>query len=164
MSNWRDSLSDRERCVLAADVSFVRERLEKQPGWSDDEAEFAEAEFRKFIILVLREPGPLAMIDKRVDEFWHMFILFTPQYSGFCNDIVGFFVHHQPRTSSTPVPPEAVRNFVEAYRRHFGEIPDVWLENVPDPVRAGIQSGIIPETAAFDWSGWTGRDFRDWKL
>ncbi|MBL8399191.1 MAG: hypothetical protein JNL84_13795 [Candidatus Accumulibacter sp.] len=139
------------------DLSFVREKLSNDGKLSDSEISQAEEEFRKFLALVLKYDGPLAMIDKRVDEFWHSFILFTPQYRQFCSEVMGFFVDHQPRTSTTPVPTSAIANFVAAYKAEYGELPSYWVETVDNVIRAAIESGNVPEDLAFQWSGWTGR-------
>jgi hypothetical protein len=139
------------------DFSFVREKLRNDGNFDEAEIDRAEQEFRKFMALVIRHDGPLAMIDKRVDEFWHSLILFTPQYRQFCTDVMGFFVDHQPRTSTTPVPIGAISNFVSAYTKEYGEIPPFWLETVDEPVKRAIASGQIPEDLTFQWSGWTGK-------
>jgi hypothetical protein len=31
-----------------------------------------------------------------IDEMWHAFIVFTPEYSSFCQDNFGLYVHHSP--------------------------------------------------------------------
>lgn len=139
------------------DFSFVKEKLVAEGRLSDAEIDRAELEFRRFMALVLKYDGPLAMIDKRVDEFWHSLILFTPQYRRFCDDVMGFFVDHQPRTSTTPVPLGAILNFVSAYRTEYGDLPPFWIETVTEPIRAAIESGQVPSDLTFRWSGWTGR-------
>jgi hypothetical protein len=102
------------------------------------------------------DDGPLAVIDSRVDEFWHCFVLFTPQYEAFCRDVLGFFLHHQPRTSSTDVPSAAIPNFVHAYRECFGDLREFWVENLPPATRHDILVGRVPTQLGL-WSGWPGR-------
>lgn len=31
-----------------------------------------------------------------LDEMWHTFILFTNDYSTFCHDLFGYYIHHKP--------------------------------------------------------------------
>lgn len=152
-----ESNQERDLALDEYDMSFVWEKVLSEGKASRDESPHLEREFKRFMKLVLREPGPLAMIDRRVDELWHSFILFTPQYRRFCEEVMGFFVDHQPRTSQTPVPAGAIGNFVEAYKRHFGDLPDSWLENLAPEMRNMVQTGQIPRDLSFDWSGWTGR-------
>lgn len=45
------------------------------------------------------EKVPQAAIDRAmivIDEMWHTFILFTPDYTGFCLNHFGFYIHHLP--------------------------------------------------------------------
>jgi hypothetical protein len=34
-----------------------------------------------------------------IDEMWHTFILFTPDYFKFCEEHFGYYVHHMPSTN-----------------------------------------------------------------
>ena len=33
-----------------------------------------------------------------IDETWHVFVLFTKEYTDFCNEYCGGYVHHAPHT------------------------------------------------------------------
>jgi len=50
----------------------------------------------------LDEPVPLAISQstKLIDEMWHTFILFTPQYIDFCDKYFGRYLHHRPTPRS----------------------------------------------------------------
>ena len=136
---------------------FVRERIAAEGLLVDEDIDTIEFEFRRFLGLIAESEGPLAVIDPRVDAFWHTFILFTPQYSEFCASAYGFYVHHQPHTSATPVPAEALMNFVGAYRKRYGSLNEFWLEKLPPKIRSCIESGSMSLPSSFLWSGWTGR-------
>ena len=46
-----------------------------------------------------QEKGPRAAIERAmiaIDEMWHTFILFTPDYTEFCLNHFGFYIHHVP--------------------------------------------------------------------
>src|ERR1043166_1518025 len=146
-----------EALLDAYDLSFVKEHMEGEGMLVDDDFEKTEYEFKRFMKLVLSEEGPIAVFDRRVDELWHSFILFTPQYQEFCDDVMGFFVHHQPRTSKTPVPEIAVQNFVSTYRRRFGELDPFWTDRIDPKLRDQISSGLVFDLSQLRWSGWTGR-------
>jgi hypothetical protein len=47
------------------------------------------------------KPLPLAILHSMalVDEMWHAFILYTKDYTKFCVDHFGFYLHHGPTTS-----------------------------------------------------------------
>jgi hypothetical protein len=123
-------------------VALAEERLE-YVGWKCIEEGTiparsvltAEREFRRFMALVVLGYSPLGMLGRVVDEFWHQFILFTREYETFCRRVFGFFVHHQPDTPVSRVPGESGVTFVESYRRHFGELPPIWFERMPEVVK-----------------------------
>ncbi len=35
-----------------------------------------------------------------LDEMWHAIILFSKQYTNFCTEYFGFYIHHGPTTSA----------------------------------------------------------------
>jgi hypothetical protein len=41
--------------------------------------------------------------SKRIDDIWHVFILFTKDYREFCKDILGSFVDHVPSRLLIPL-------------------------------------------------------------
>jgi hypothetical protein len=149
--------ANREREIENYDLSFVHEKLATENKLAGEDLQKIEREFKRFLNLVLSEKGPLAVIDRRVDEFWHSFILFTPQYQQFCERVMGFFVHHQPRTTKTPVPEGAIKNFVDAYQRRYGELDPFWLEQLDPNLKTSIATGTVPQSVTFLWSGWIGR-------
>lgn len=150
------AITEREAAVDSADFSYVRERLISEAKLVGEDLYAIDREFKRFLKLVLYGQRPLAMIDRRVDEYWHMLVLFTPQYREFCSRVMGFFVDHQPRTSLTPVPASAIANFVEEYRGKYGRLEEFWLEKLTPELRTMIEANRIPEDLSFQWSGWTG--------
>ncbi len=154
------TLKEREQEIDKFNFSFVYEKMEYENLLNQNETLKIELEFKKFLKLILREDGPLAMVDKRVDELWHWFILFTPQYHHFCNEIMGFFVHHQPRTSLTPVPSISVTNFFETYKKHFGAIDKFWFESLTSDEIKCIENNYFPEDSSLRWSGWIGKEMK----
>jgi hypothetical protein len=73
------------------------------------------------------------MISPIVDEAWHTFILFTEEYENFCRNIVGKFLHHRPIISDDVCGKRiGVQNFIESYRKYFGELSTVWKQHSDD--------------------------------
>lgn len=107
----------------------LEEKLLKEGIFSSSE-QYQEAftEFKKYVVLIALFKKSLPMLSKPVDAVWHQFILFTKQYHAFCEEYLGFYLHHSPNTSFTSNA-EAERpadNFVDQYRQVFGEVPDIW--------------------------------------
>jgi hypothetical protein len=108
------------------DLWFVAERL-KGEGLSGEQIELGITEFKKYMTLFALGYEELGMISPDVDEIWHSFILFTEEYTRFCNSIFGKYIHHAPNTSRNPqLSRECVVNFTDAYTRVFGPLPDIW--------------------------------------
>lgn len=77
-------------------------RFMDQWGVSEAEAEELFTETKKWLWLTTRADAPPLVITsemKMVDEMWHNFVLFTPEYMKFCESRFGGYVHHLP----TPV-------------------------------------------------------------
>lgn len=106
---------------------YLQEKLAADDKMSGQLYQQAVIEFKRFLALIIIGVRPLGMISPLIDEVWHQFILFTRQYAKFCAEIFGYFVHHQPRTSHTPLPKGSGKTFVAAYTEFFGELPDIWF-------------------------------------
>ena len=67
-------------------------------------------------------------MSKKVDNVWHQFILFTREYAGFCENILGKFLHHSPHTGQTSkdLKRKTAMNFVRSYNEVFGDVPEIW--------------------------------------
>lgn len=143
--------------LFSYDLSFLKERFMDVYPCSNAEFEEVQSEFKKFMVLVLTQNQPLAVVSEGVDELWHTFMIFSPQYHEFCNSIFGEYVHHQPHTGATPVPAEALTNFFKAYDHAFGQLAPIWHDKYPDEVIASLEAGRVPRDFTYKWSGWTGR-------
>lgn len=55
-----------------------------------------EIEFKKFVAIALLKPSRRNAPSGPVDMYWHFFVLHTPEYVVFCNDIFGEY-GEQPR-------------------------------------------------------------------
>lgn len=148
--------SSRESAIDNFSAPYVLEKLVTEGKLEGEDLIAIEFAFKRFMKLVLTSTKPLAMIDRRVDGYWHMFILFTPQYREYCAEVLGFFVDHQPRTAFTPVPPSAIKNFVDQYIEKYGELDEFWLHTLTPELRDAVRRGDVPADLSFQWSGWTG--------
>ena len=111
---------------------------------------------RVFFEMIRDHPGPHAVTNRMVDDLWHTFILFTPQYREFCSRFFGKYVDHQPNTKTTPVPVEAFSNFFHACSHRFGDVPYYWTKDIPIDIMSDLSAGKSPHLDGIRWSGWTG--------
>ncbi len=110
--------------IMAYPFDQVRKRLLKEEVVVEDQIDEAIDEFKKFLTLVLYGYEDIGMTSQAVDEVWHAFILFTIDYTRFCKDVFGFYLHHVPNIDGTVT--DSGNTFRKAYREVFGKIPLIW--------------------------------------
>ena len=83
----------------ALDLAPIKMKLmhvESGEGWSEQRADAAAAEYRRFLFLMKKYPEAGASPTVEVDTFWHYHILDTMKYARDCEATFGFFLHHYP--------------------------------------------------------------------
>lgn len=150
-------ISQEEMAVLRRieeyEFPYVKERVLEKNLIPADLVDEVITEFRRFFALMFLCRGQnknLAVASEEVDEVWHAFILFTRLYLQFCKATTGYYVHHLPRTSHTPLKPGGNQNLREAYQKYFGELPKIWA--------AALGNDCSTSTASTGDSEWSGSD------
>ncbi|MEE2658848.1 MAG: hypothetical protein VX733_10115 [Candidatus Latescibacterota bacterium] len=69
---------------------------ELHPRLSMSDVEKVFEGLRQFFLIAHYAKGEVAMPSRVADDAWHQFILFTDDYSRFCNGAFGEFFHHKP--------------------------------------------------------------------
>lgn len=110
----------------------IRYRLESEDIIPNDQIDKAIDEFRKFLTVIVHSEGGIGMISPTVDEVWHAFILHTYDYTTFCRETFGFYLHHEPNTPWTPSSEDSVPNFIDGYKTLFGELDPIWMSHSHD--------------------------------
>jgi hypothetical protein len=108
------------------DFTLVRRRLIQQGSLSEEWADVAILEFRRYLALRLLSPDPVMMLSADVDEVWHASILFTRLYANLCQRVFGHFLHHDPETEPIADPSAEWRVFEERYTVLFGPPGALW--------------------------------------
>lgn len=123
--------------VLRFEAPYLIEKLLKNHiAQTPEEAEALFGEAKKYLILCHLDSGaPWNMYSTRVDEAWHQFVLFTRQYTDFCQRYFGKFLHHNPSNDPTVAEtlhenPSTFGDFSSRYEEVFGEpLPDIWFDD-----------------------------------
>lgn len=112
------------------EAPYLEEKLLKENKFTNNwEYQEAFTEFKKYVALSAFFGKGHGMASEKVDDIWHQFILFTPQYHEFCKEFLGRYMHHNPKTSYTPLEKESTKNLVKHYKLVFGNMPlNVWNE------------------------------------
>lgn len=109
------------------EAPWLEEKLLKEKVFSSsNQYRQVFSEFKKYVALIALFEKPLPMLSKAVDAVWHQFILFTKQYHSFCEQFLGFYLHHSPNTSFTSEGDQPTGNFTEQYQSIFGGLPELW--------------------------------------
>lgn len=111
------------------DLSAVHQKLLESGVLSEELADEALEEYRKFMMLLRLGYRNLPMCSPEVDEVWHLHILFTRDYAEFCERIFGRFVHHEPALGHSLSDDEQIRAFYDAYKKQFGILPELWRKS-----------------------------------
>lgn len=141
------------------DLEFVKEKtIFFDVEGTSEEFNVASTEFKKFLTLVKKYPGPFAIPSKKVDDVWHAFMLFSSQYRKFCENTYGKYIDHQPNTAQSPVPLSALTNFYRSYEEEYGNVPAIWYEDYDQNTAQQLKNHVVPDNFSKDyrWSGWPG--------
>jgi hypothetical protein len=122
--------------LIEIDFTMVKLKIqddEEGLGWTQEECNEIEIEYKKFLALKRAYPQNEIVPNKRVDQFWHQHILDTEKYAQDCQLIFGYFLHHYPYFGMNGE--QDKQNLIDAfeetkrlYKKHFkqeyiGEAP-----------------------------------------
>jgi hypothetical protein len=85
--------------ISSLDLNSIKTKLmHKEPGegWSAQRTNAVETEYRRFLYLMKAYPQGYTAPLVDVDTFWHYHILDTVKYARDCQQIFGYFLHHDP--------------------------------------------------------------------
>jgi hypothetical protein len=91
--------NDLMKAVMQLDLEPIKMKLmhvESGEGWSLEQANAVEKEYRRFLCLMKMYPDESIAPSVDVDTFWHYHILDTMKYAADCEQAFGYFVHHYP--------------------------------------------------------------------
>ena len=98
------------------------ERFAKAHSVSEQEAREQFEEIKKFLVVCASDRSKSYAPSRHLDDMWHDFVLFTPEYSSFCQKIGGF-VHHRP---TQHVMHDAYANTLSQMPEIFKVVNDKW--------------------------------------
>lgn len=102
------------------DLKYISDKLISKYQWSDERANLAIEEYKKYIFLAKnREDGDYNCPPGDVDEVWHAHILYTKNYSRDTREYFGYYLHHTPATGED-IKPYDFESYGNVYNRYFG--------------------------------------------
>ncbi|MBJ7311814.1 glycine-rich domain-containing protein [Rugamonas sp. CCM 8940] len=121
--------NDSFKVIAALDLEPIKVKLmhaESGEGWSLDQVNAVEFEYRRFLYLMKTYPQEQTAPLFDVDIFWHYHILDTMKYAADCQAVFGYFLHHFPYLGLRGEDDEAAHHRVgermrELYEATFGD-------------------------------------------
>ena len=167
-------ISNADFTVIAAlDLDPIKVKLmhkESGEGWSLEQANAVESEYRRFLYLMKMYPHEQTAPLFDVDTFWHYHILDTMKYEADCAAIFGYFPHHFPYIGLRGEDDEAAHQRVGArmqalYEATFGESyvrqqaaqVTAWSGATAKATATPPQTAWSGATAKTAWSGATAK-------
>jgi hypothetical protein len=115
--------------LTSIDLSMVRMKLhdpDEGKGWSENQLQVVEQEYRRFLALHLMYPEMAVVPCHLVDEMWHAHILDTQAYADDRERVFGFFLHHFPYFGMRS--DEDAADLVAAYDETLARYRTAWGE------------------------------------
>lgn len=132
------------------DLSDVRARVQQRMGWSEELADEALREYRKFIALVALNPERSYGVVEAVDEVWHQHLLNTRDYLAMCDAVMGGVIHHEQQPLDTMLGPDygqlREQTFRDLARMFVGPLSKLWSGSSQGHSAAKNLSGLQGNT------------------
>jgi len=134
--------------IQTYDMDVVTETFARRNPEYADQAKVLEMECKRFMYLTVLAPNFELAPTKPIDELWHMFILFTKEYTDYCEHFNGRYVHHKPLgVKDHSIVFKRTQQIVTAVFDKFDNI-DLWF--LPMPATSCCSScdpELIPDAA-----------------
>lgn len=87
-----------EKLNTSVCLNKIEDRLMRLHFWNAEEAAQVRDDFVRFAALTYVSPQLEIVPTKKIDQFWHTFLIFTQMYKEWCekNWGAGYFFHHVP--------------------------------------------------------------------
>jgi len=147
--------------IAALDLSSIKTKLthnESGEGWSLQRANAIETEYRRFLYLMKAYPNVQTAPLVDVDTFWHYHILDTVKYARDCEQVFGYFLHHDPYLglvgeNGAQMQQQAGERMRELYESTFGlsYVRPLRTDGAPEAADVQTASGGASQAANSAW-------------
>lgn len=95
---------------------------------TDDFLQKGILSLKQYYCVALLDPQNYHAVGFKVDIFWHTHMLFSQEYSEFCESVIGSYMHHSPLDHDSKNEVEAVRDgynyTIDVYRLIYCHIDE----------------------------------------
>lgn len=98
MATTHDPVAAALARVDQLDLSPINQVLQHEDPafWTDEVLAETEASYRRLLALNALHPSETIVVNKILDDYWHQHILDTRKYAADCQQVFGYFLHHDP--------------------------------------------------------------------
>lgn len=111
--------------IQSTDFSGIVDRLTYVENWPRKKALQAVQVYRNYLYLLKKYPDDFLPPSYEIDEAWHAHIVCTRSYTKFCQELFGYYQHHDPHVSSQKCGfDQSQKPFdltQELYKKEFGD-------------------------------------------
>lgn len=110
----------------AFDLTHVVDRYCRDHEVPRDLGAARAREMLRYLVLCALNPRAGYGMAGKVDDVWHTFIIFTHEYTRFCEEVAGRYIHHAPNLPDADEEggdPDAYRQMLTDYELVFGDEP-----------------------------------------
>lgn len=81
---------------------------------------------KQYYAVALLDPLNAHAVSAKIDQFWHAHMLYSQEYSDFCNNVIGRYMHHVPLDTSNEEKIKEVERLydytLDILQKLFGEL------------------------------------------
>jgi len=89
--------------------------IKEESSLSVNEYKIIEDTLRLHFEYIKRNHKTIEAVNTYVDDLWRLFLIDTKEYEKFCNDYIGFFVHHKYNNDIVNTPNEIKKTVMDGY-------------------------------------------------
>lgn len=101
--------------------------------WDESFAQMVVDEFFRFMMIkkaTKDENAEIVSPSGYVDKVWHAALLYTKKYANYCEQEIGFFVHHDPNGAMDDDETNRIKrykNTILVYKENFQDAPPILI-------------------------------------
>lgn len=128
------NINDALRLIQQIDLSLVIERLIKVDKWKKKHALLAVKQYKNYLFLRKKYSEKNLPPSIEIDAAWHAHILHTKDYSIFCDQFFGYYLHHHPHIQNACRSISELEQMFELTQRLYKKEFGVYITTIKQPL------------------------------
>ena len=117
--------------------TLIRKKVSQEhPDYSSDHLDTGILYLKRYYAIHILDPLNPPAMSRPVDPFWHTHVLYSEDYTNFCDKVFGEYLHHIPLLFEDKMAVAFVNDmYIHTRKRHaeiFGEPDETFIPTAPD--------------------------------